>query len=106
LLLFCLTSTLPSFSSHLMGGEITWTVDSLNRFNFKVVIYRDCNGVPGPNQVTLQTNAPSGNILCTLTQVNDLSPVGSGCPSCSSPQGLPNAVSQHIFHSQPTIVGS
>jgi hypothetical protein len=104
LLLFCLSSTLPSFASHLMGGEITWTVDSVNRFIFEVKLYRDCNGIPGPNQVNLFTNAPSGSINCTLFQTIDISPAGPGCPTCSNPMGYSSAVQEFIFRSQPVII--
>lgn len=94
-------------ASHLMGGEVTWdcvkTGPNTGRFIFTVKLYRDCNGIPGPGTVTLQTNAPgwAGGINCPLISQLDISPKGPGCPTCPSPGGYANAVEEYIYRSAP-----
>ena len=90
-------------ASHLMGGEITWecfkTGPNVGKFQFKVKLYRDCNGVPGPGALTLSTNAPgfAGGINCALQTQTDISPVGPGCPTCINPMGYANAVEEFVY---------
>lgn len=31
-------------SSHILGGDITWTCDGSGNYIFQLVFYRDCNG--------------------------------------------------------------
>ena len=64
-------------ASHLMGGEVTWdclkTGPNAGQFVFTVKLYNDCNGIDGPANIPLITNAPGvgGTILCTLVSVNE-----------------------------------
>ena len=102
LLLVLFLTPFNSFSSHLMGGEITWTCDGSGNFIFRVKLYRDCNGIPGPSGINLSTNAPIGSISCALIQQNDISPVGTGCPTCSNPMGYTSATEEFIYESAPT----
>lgn len=111
-ILLLLTICIPAKSSHLLGGEITWECikSGINagKFIFKVKLFRDCNGVPGPQSVLLYTNAPGlgAGIPCSLISLTDISPQGTGCPSCSIPLGLSNAVQEFIFQSAPiSIIG-
>ncbi|WP_344823957.1 PKD domain-containing protein [Rurimicrobium arvi] len=39
-----LLSALPTFASHIVGGEITYTCGSGGRYTIQVTIYRDCIG--------------------------------------------------------------
>jgi len=101
----------PLLASHLMGGEITWecikTGPNAGRFQFRVKLYRDCNGIPGPMTVTLETNAPGfqgSGILCTAINQNDISPTGPGCPTCANPMGLANAVEEFVYQSNPIFI--
>ncbi|MFN8152886.1 MAG: gliding motility-associated C-terminal domain-containing protein [Bacteroidia bacterium] len=95
-------------ASHLMGGEITWTCitsgPNVGKFQFNVKLYRDCNGIPGPGSITLQTNAPVGSINCALVTQTDISPQGPGCPTCGSPGGYPNAVEEFVYQSNPLFI--
>ena len=110
LCLLLLAGTRTSIASHLMGGEVTWdcikTGPNTGRFVFKVKLYRDCNGIPGPGSVTLTTNAPGwgGGILCPQVSLTDISPVGPGCPTCANPLGLANAVQEYIYQSAPILI--
>jgi hypothetical protein len=94
----------PLYASHLMGGEITWRCNGTGQFVFQVKLYRDCNGVPGPQAINLVTNAPGGNINCLLVSQNDISPQGIGCPTCPNPMGLSNAVEEFIYVSAPIFL--
>ena len=109
LLLLCI-GVVESFGSHLMGGEVTWVCKksgpNVGRFKFTVKLYRDCNGIPAPATVNLQSNAPGlgGGINCPQISQLDLSPVGTPgqtipCPTCATPGGQLNAVLECIYES-------
>ena len=89
----------PLFASHLMGGEITWRCNGNGTYTFKVKIYRDCNGVPAPAALNLDSDGPVATIPCIKIGQIDLSPVGIGCPTCASPSGYNSAVEEHIYES-------
>jgi len=86
-------------ASHLMGGEITWVCNGNGTYEFYLKLFRDCNGVPGPNSVTLTSNGPVTAILCSLIGQNDISPVGPGCPTCPAPAGFASASEEFIYKS-------
>ncbi len=96
-------------ASHGMGGEITWQCQGNGDFIFQMKFYRDCNGVPGPASVTLNTNHPIGSITLAKIQQNDISPDGflvsgtAACPTCNqggSPN-VPGLVEEFIYESAP-----
>ena len=96
-------------ASHLMGGEITWDCiksgPNIGQFVFTVKLYRDCTGIPGPGSITLNTNAPGGNILCNPLTQTDISPTGPGCFTCATaPPGTLNAVEEYIYRSAPRFL--
>jgi hypothetical protein len=106
LVTFC---SYTSFASHGMGGEITWVCDGTGNYIFNVKFYRDCNGIPGPTQIILNTNVPGvPNITCNLLTQTDISPDGSNgtgnspCVTCAS--GGNGAVEEFVFQSAPTIL--
>jgi hypothetical protein len=106
IVLLFLTQT-SLFASHMMGGEITWSCTGSGQYIFKMKFYRDCNGIPGPGSINLITNAPIGQIPLVLISQQDISPIGSGCPTCSNPQNLATAVEEFIFQSSPiTLTGT
>ncbi len=98
------------FASHGMGGEITWTCSG-NAYVFKLKFYRDCNGIPGPSSVILETNQPNysgtGINMPLLSQI-DISPTGSNtsgvtnCPTCAT--GGNGAVEEFVFQSAPVTL--
>lgn len=107
LLLICSFLTFSSFvvkASHMMGGEITWTCHATGTYVFQLKFYRDCNGIPGPNAVNLVTNASIGTIPLTLVSQVDISPVGSGCPTCANPQNYPTAVEEFVYRSSLVVL--
>ena len=91
-------------ASHILGGEITWRCNGNKQFIFQVKIYRDCNGIPGPQQVRLLTNAPFGPFYCYKISQTDISPQGIGCASCPFPMGFYNSVEEYIYESGPMFL--
>ncbi len=87
------------YSSHLMGGEITWVCQANGLYVFKMKLYRDCNGIQGPGSVTLAVhNNPSlASIPLSLVSQTDISPNGPGCPTC--PTGGQGAVEEFVYQS-------
>ena len=97
-------------ASHLMGGEITWTCLASGQYKFQMKLYRDCNGIAGPNSVTLCTNAPVGTIPCSLVSQSDNSPVcnvaGPAITCAGATGSTPGAVQEFIYESGPvSLVG-
>ncbi len=77
LIIFMTGFTKFSHASHGMGGEITWTCLPSGQFKFQMKFYRDCNGIPGPVTVSLNTTVPGvPNIPLALISQTDISPVG------------------------------
>ena len=102
------------YASHGMGGEITWTCSGSGNFRFQMKFYRDCNGVQGPNSITLSTTVPGvPSIPLTLVTQMDISPNGlnsagtTACPDCavgniSNP--IPGLVEEFYYQSAPVTL--
>ena len=108
LLLILAFGTQAAFASHGMGGELTWTCNGTD-YVFQLKFYRDCNGIPGPQTITLENDVPGlGGISMSLISQTDISPVGSDssgmyvCPTC--PTGGPGAVEEFVFESNPVAI--
>ena len=94
LFIFCSYS---SFSTHFMGGEITWTCitggPDVGKYIFEMKIYRDCNGssLPTSSEFLDHHNYPALGgmtpILMNFISQTDMSPQGTNasgvpCPNC------------------------
>tara|TARA_B110000263_G_scaffold110800_2_gene96879 strand:+ start:9086 stop:12514 length:3429 start_codon:yes stop_codon:yes gene_type:complete len=101
-----------SFSSHLMGGEITWKCiksgPDIGKYIFTMKVYRDCSGITVSTltqtiQVWNHPSVVSFDIDFLLNQ--DVSPVcdptNSGNPQLDCASGDPGSVEEYIFESQP-----
>ncbi|GEM_PF-6286831 len=108
LLLLCNKSIL---ATHGMGGEITWTCSGSN-YIFQSKFYCDCNGIPGPPSMMLQTHVPGiPTISMILISQSDIRPVGSDssgstpCPTCPGALGQSaGAVGEFIYKSAPVVL--
>lgn len=71
-LLFSLLTTKTN-ASHFSGGYITYAWDSLNVYDITLHFYRDCSGIPAPNNPTINIISPSCglNSFCTLSFVSE-----------------------------------
>jgi hypothetical protein len=71
-----------SVASHIIGGEITWDNTSNGQYIFKLVLYRDCSGLPLPTGNNFITG-PSGNISLSYNAAQSgtivANPNGNGC---------------------------
>jgi len=111
LVLFTLFFGKANFAAHLMGGEITWQALGGSNYQFKLVIYRDCNGLdiidPSLN-IRVWGHPVVTDITCAFFSSTDLSPTCSavvGGPAeidCGVGSGGgtgPGAIQQYIYRS-------
>lgn len=103
-------------SSHIMGGEITWTCLGGGNYQFNLVLYRDCNGLalvdPALN-IEVWGHSTVTSITCNLVSSVDLSPectqVGGGPPEldCGTGTGGGNgagAIQKFLYQSAPIFL--
>lgn len=100
-----------SLASHGMGGELHWECLPSGAFRFTLKFYRDCNGIPAPSGLDLNTTVPGVlTIQMPRIQINDISPQGfmsngtTGCPSCAVTGGNPGVIEEHIYQSAPVFL--
>ena len=121
ILLFFVFSSFLSFSSHFMGGEITWKClkggANIGKYIFEMKVYRDCSGTTFAQSAETVThhNYPvvGGttpilmNFISTSTQATPIGSSGSGnaCFDCAN--GDEGAVEELIWRSDPmTLAGN
>ena len=101
-----------TFSSHLMGGEITWEClksgPDAGKYIFTMKVYRDCSGISVSTitQVIQVWNHPTvTGIDVDFILQQDVSPLcdpsSSGNPQLNCASGDPGSVEEYIFQSQP-----
>ena len=104
--------SLNSFSSHLMGGEITWEClksgPDVGKYIFTMKVYRDCSGITVSTftQVIEVWNHPTiTSIDVDFLLQQDVSPlcdpIASGNLQLSCSNGDAGSVEEYIFQSQP-----
>lgn len=109
-----LAFSLAADASHVLGGELTFRCVGNGRYVFRVVLYKDCSGIPyGGTSLTVSNNVPGlANITCTLQGGPiDISPectTTPGGPTAINCLGNPNgnsgsrgSVSRFVFESAP-----
>jgi gliding motility-associated-like protein len=118
IVLFFIFSSLLSFSSHFMGGELTWIClkggPNVGQYVFELKVYRDCDGITfSQTALTVtQHNYPNlgatSPILMNFISVSDISPVGyssgasTSCFDCAGTTGAAlGAVEEYIWRSDP-----
>ena len=70
LLLICCSLCIPAYSSHFVGGEISYTTTGNGVYSVTLTMYKDCgSGTAGyPNSISLSMIDPiSGNTLSSVT---------------------------------------
>lgn len=73
-------------ASHLLGGEISYRCLGNGNFRFKVVVFRDCSGIPF-NQASVNLSGPVP-VSCALVASYDVTPRGPsplGSIRCTPP---------------------
>ena len=78
-------------ASHLLGGEISYRCLGNGNFRFRVVVFRDCSGIPY-TQTNLNLSGPVG-VSCALIASYDVTPRGPVQTQirCSPPANFPAA---------------
>ncbi|MBT5090419.1 MAG: T9SS type B sorting domain-containing protein [Flavobacteriales bacterium] len=121
IVLIFIFSSLLSFSSHFMGGEITWKClkggPNIGQYIFEMKVYRDCSGIAFSqvSETVTHHNYPAVGsatpILMNFVQVSDISPTGAAgssgnaCFDCAA--GDVGAVEEYIWRSDPmTLAGN
>lgn len=91
------------FSSHLLGGEISWQCIGTGEYIFKLKLYRDCSGISLSATDSLAVNGHPTlcGIQLTTLSITDLSPAGCGYNCVGND---PISVEEIIYTSVPTIV--
>jgi len=90
-------------ATHMMGSDITWTCIGKDSFMIKLVVYRDCNGVPlGTPSIPIRCASNSQSI--TTVSISKPPPVditptcGSSCTRCQSLScSFPYGIEQYTF---------
>ena len=115
ILLLCLLFTKAN-ASHLMGGEITWECQGNGQYIFTVKLYRDCNGTPGDDSITVYVfnNPALDSIRLRIATRKDISPSCNAagpvisCTAAETQPGWPHstniiagAVQESVFKSYP-----
>ena len=99
--------TLPTFATHLSGGEITWKCAGNGQYVFTLKVYYDCTGIApsmGPYFLKLSgVGSPLDSIACSQVAAIDLSPTGCG-NSCINPNGVVGLKHGILYQSTPVIL--
>ena len=95
----CLVS-FQGFGSHLLGGEIIWRCKPNGKYQFTLVLYRDCGGITiSTNPQTLANNAGVG-ITCSYVSTTDVVPACyTGTTSCSGAVSGTGKMQKYVFRS-------
>ncbi len=118
ILIFC---NYFSYSTHFMGGEITWVCikggPNVGKYIFEMKVYRDCSGTTfsQSSETVTHHNYPAVGgttpILMNFISINDISPTGASggglnnCFNCTS--GDLGAVEEYVWRSDPiTLLGT
>ncbi len=98
-------------ASHGSGGEVTWECLPNGQYKFRLFFYRDCNGIPAPNSINLNTTVPGVPVISMpLIQQIDISPQGyfsdgvTLCNSCSSGSGIYGVIQKNVYESNPVTL--
>jgi len=102
ILLLSLIFIKPAKASHLLGADIGWKYLGSDTFLISVTVYRDCNGVPMPEQPfsVYTCGSTNGiNINTIKSEGQDITPLcKSWCGRCkSSGCGFSSGIEQYIF---------
>jgi gliding motility-associated-like protein len=109
IILLLLGQRFDSFSTHLMGGEITWACLGNGNYQFQMKVYRDCItpvyiNNNGPIALSVHNHPSVTSIPMNLVDSTDISPQCNGAgPSynCSNITAGNTAVKEYILRSNP-----
>jgi len=111
LLVFGLLLGFSSYGTHLQGGEIVWKCKSNGKYQFTLVLYRDCGGVSMPTTAQSLTNNAGVAISCSYISTTDVTPsCYSGTEPCVAAPGYSSGLGRmqkYIYRSgEITLTGT
>lgn len=103
LLVFALFFSLSSYGTHLQGGEIVWKCKSNGKYQFTLVLYRECgSSVTIPTSAQTLTNNAGVTISCSFISITDVTPsCYLGTEPCQAGAGLSGLgrMQKYVFRS-------
>lgn len=110
LLLGFLLKNISAFSSHAMGGEITYECLGANQYHVKLILIRDCSGIPMTSSRTIVITNSCGLTSPTLTvnQVGNPDVISSVCytglTTCNG--GIEFGMERYTYEGTVTLTGA
>ena len=87
-------------ATHLLGGEIVWKCKPNGKYQFTLVLYRECGGITLPTSAqSLATNA-GVSISCAFISTTDVVPsCYTGTTSCSGATSGQGKMQKYVYRS-------
>ena len=100
LILAFLIISIQGYASHLLGGEIVWKCKPNGKYQFTLVVYRDCGGITIDTLAqSLATNA-GVSISCAYISTTDVVPsCYTGTTSCSGAVSGTGRMQKYVYRS-------
>lgn len=109
-ILLILLIPFKGFSSHIVGGALTYTYNGGNNYTIQLKLYRDCSGVAFPGSATinvLQANgslfAPTRNFTLPGGAVTNIPAV---LPPCATSPSVTPCVEERVYTATVTLAPS
>jgi len=103
-----LGSTSTSYASHALGAEVTYEHLGGNDYNFKLILYRDCNGIGAPSTPSINLSSISCGqqfslslVQASFREVSLLCPATIPSSTCNG--GPIQGVEEHVYEFQTTL---
>ena len=87
-------------ASHLLGGEIIWKCKPNGKYQFTLVVYRDCGGITISTTPQTLANNAGVSITCNYVSTTDVVPACyTGTASCSGATSGQGRMQKYVFRS-------
>jgi len=88
------------YASHLLGGEIVWKCKPNGKYQFTLVLYRECGGITLPTSAqSLATNA-GVSISCAFISTTDVVPsCYTGTTTCAGATSGTGKMQKYVYRS-------
>lgn len=87
-------------ASHLLGGEIIWKCKPNGKYQFTLVVYRDCGGITISTTPQTLANNAGVSITCNYVSTTDVVPACyTGTTSCSGATSGQGRMQKYVFRS-------
>ena len=87
-------------ASHLLGGEIIWQCKNNGKYQFTLVLYRDCGGIPISTTPQILANNAGVAITCNYISTTDVVPACyNGTTQCAGATSGTGKMQKYVFRS-------